>query len=380
MADSRKHISEIIGCTIEQLDIPLEDFQAAEQRYNDVGKHLADDAEADVYVQGSFMLGTVVRPYGREDEFDLDLVCKLDIGKESITQARLKERVGDHLGDYLEHTEGVDGEVPELEPRRRCWTLGYEKFHMDVLPCIPDAAGDSDTAILLTDTNLRFWQHSDPKAYVAWFRGQCAQEFLTERSVLAKKTGTVDDVPEWQVRTTLHRVVQVLKRHRDVFFADDCDDRPPSSLITTLTARAYDGRRDLVDATLLAVQRMPLLVEVRDGEFWVPNPVAEEENFADKWNEYPERRRKFLAWRLEVERVLTAAVEERSGTQAVVDHLEKAFGAGPVRKALGGFGVSQRELRESGGMRMGSTGLLTATGAGVSVRPNHRFYGGSARA
>jgi hypothetical protein len=380
MSDSREHISRILGCTVEQLDISVEDFQAAEQRYNDVGKHLADDAEADVYVQGSFMLGTVVRPYGREDEFDLDLVCKLDIAKQSITQAALKERVGDHLEAYVEHTEGVDGEVPDLEPRRRCWTLGYERFHMDVLPSIADVAAESDTAILLTDTELRFWQHSDPKAYVAWFRGQCEQEFIAERSVLEKKAGNVDDVPEWQVRTTLHRVVQVLKRHREVFFADDCDDRPPSSLITTLAARAYDGRRDLVDATLLAVQRMPLYIEDRDGEFWVPNPVAEGENFADKWNEYPERRRKFLAWRREVERVLTATVDERGGPQAVFGHLRKAFGSTVVNKALGAFGTGQRELRESGGMRMASTGLLTATGAGVAVRPNHRFYGGRSRA
>lgn len=376
MSDSREHISRILGCTVEQLDISVQEFQSAEQRYNDLGKHLADDAEADVYVQGSFMLGTVVRPYGREDEFDLDLVCKLDIAKQSITQERLKERVGDHLVAYLEHTEGVDGEIPDLQPSRRCWTLGYERFHMDVLPSIADDEAASDTAILLTDTELRHWQHSDPQAYVTWFRRQCELEFISERSVLSKKAGTVDDVPEWQVRTSLHRVVQVLKRHRDVFFADDCDDRPPSSLITTLAARAYDGRRDLIEATLLAVQRMPLYIEDRDGQYWVPNPVADGENFADKWNEYPERRRKFIVWRHEVERVLTAAADERGGPQAVFAHLEKAFGADPVHKALGALGDRQRELRESGEMRMTSTGLLTASGAGVPVRPNHRFYGG----
>lgn len=379
MSDNREHIAQIIGCTVEQLDITVDDFQAAEQRYNDVGKHLADDIGADVYVQGSFMLGTVVRPYGREDEFDLDLVCKVDIAKDSTTQEQLKNGVGRHLETYIENTEGVDGEVPQLGESRRCWTLGYEQFHMDVLPCIPDATADSDTAILLTDKQLRNWQHSDPKEYVGWFRRQCAQEFVAERSVLAKKAGTVDDVPEWQVRTTLHRVVQVLKRHRDVHFGDDCDDRPPSSLITTLAARAYDGRRDLVDATLLAVQRMPAYIEDRDGELWVPNPVAEGENFADKWNEYPQRHRKFLEWRMAVERVLTAAVEERGGSQAVFAHLSKAFGSEPVRKALGVFGDGQRTLRESGEMRMRSTGLLTATGAGVAVRPNHRFYGGSSR-
>src|SRR4051794_13871965 len=124
MSETREHISRIIGCTVEQLDITIDDFQAAEQRYTDAGKHLADEG-ADVYVQGSFMLGTVVRPYGREDEYDLDLVCHLDIDKEDITQKELKQRVGGYLDDYVENTDGVDGEVPELAESRRCWTLGY---------------------------------------------------------------------------------------------------------------------------------------------------------------------------------------------------------------------------------------------------------------
>jgi hypothetical protein len=372
---SEQFLSRIIGCTVEQLDITIDDFQAAEQRYTDVGKHLAGEG-ADVYVQGSFMLGTVVLPYGREGEYDLDLVSRLAINKESISQARLKERIGSHLDSYIMHTEGVDGEVPELCESRRCWTLGYDKFHMDVLPAIPNDEAESDTAILLTDKHLRLWQHSDPLAYVNWFRAQCSQEFISERAVLSKSSGLVDEVPAWRVRTTLHRVAQVLKRHRDVYFADDPNDRPPSSLITTLAARAYDGRRDLVDATLLAVQRMSALVTMKDGKYWVPNPVSEGENFADKWNEYPERRLKFLAWRDEVERVLTTAANERGGSKAVYGHLEKAFGPEPVRKALAAFGEEQRRLRETGSMRMTETGLLTATGVGFAVRPGHRFYGG----
>jgi hypothetical protein len=379
VSESREQfLSRIIGCTVEQLDITLDDFQAAEQRYMDVGKHLAE-AGADVYVQGSFMLGTVVRPLGRSSEYDLDLVCRLPIDKTSITQEQLKERVGRHLGEYLETTDGVDDEVPDLDESRRCWTLGYDRFHMDVLPALPDYGASTDTAILLTDKQLRFWQKSDPLAYVRWFRDRCAPEFLEKRAALSESAGSLDDVPEWQVRTTLHRVVQVLKRHRDVYFANDLDDRPPSSLITTLAARAYQGRGDLVTATLTAIQRMPGFIVVKDGKYWVSNPVAEDENFADKWNEYPQRRQKFLGWRAAAERVLTAALEESGGSQSVYGHLEKAFGEGPVRKALGMFGDEQRALRESGAMRMTQGGGLTAAAAGVAVRPNHGFYGGSSR-
>jgi len=121
---------------------------------------------------------------------------------------------------------------------------------MDVLPAIPDADSPSATAIELTDRNLRNWQKSNPLAYVEWFRTQCAKQFEEERAILASSYGSVDAVPNHRVRTPLHRIVQILRRHRDIYFAGDLDDRPPSSLITTLAGKGYEGETDLVDATI----------------------------------------------------------------------------------------------------------------------------------
>lgn len=376
MPDTREELlSLILGGTVAQLDITPEAFETAEERYLDVGKYLAGYG-ADVYVQGSFMLGTVVRPYGRDGEYDLDLVCAWNVRKESTTQQHLKTRVGDFLHEYIEQTEGVDGDVPEAcDDNRRCWTLLYERFHMDVLPAIPDVDADSDTAILLTDKRLREWQHSDPLAYVEWFRTQCGEEFIEQRAMLSEAAGSVDDVPVWRVRTTLHRVVQVLKRHRDVFFGEDVDDKPPSILITTLAALAYDGQRDLLAATLSAVQRMPRSIKIRNGVYLVANPVAEDENFADKWREYPERRVKFFQWLRQVESDLRGALQEPGGLPAVVGRLEKAFGDKVIRKAATQFGDNMRRTREQGGMRMATTGVLSAGATGTAVRPDHRFYG-----
>ncbi len=73
---------------------------------------------------------------------------------------------------------------------------------MDVLPAIPDTETLSDTAIELTDKQLRLWQQSDPQAYITWFRARCAPQFLAERKALAASAGgTVEDVPAWRVRT-----------------------------------------------------------------------------------------------------------------------------------------------------------------------------------
>lgn len=365
-------LSQLLGCTIAQLDISPADLAAAERRYTDVGEHLKDGG-AHIYVQGSVPLGTVVAPYRRHGEYDLDLVCRWDVLHTSITQQALKDRVGDLLGEYIDNGECVDDDVPKLGEGRRSWKLGYTRFHMDVLPAVPNSDSKTGTGIRLTDKQLRLWQKSDPLVYTAWFRRQCATQFEMERKAIAKASGSLAPVPDWQVRTPLQRAVQILKRHRDIHFADDLDDRPPSSLITTLAGYGYTGETSLLTATLQAVQRMPQFIENRNGVAWVPNPVCEE-NFADKWADYPLRRLKFERWRTAVEADLTGLLAERRGVAAVHGRLSQAFGADVVTKAITTLGEESRTLAERGGLRVSGAGALT-TGAGLAAQPK-RFFGG----
>jgi hypothetical protein len=372
----QEQLSLLIGTTIAQLDITDADFDTAERCYQDLGAHLSE-ASADVFVQGSFLLGTVVRPHTGDGEYDLDLVAKLNVAKTSISQKDLKERVGDLLASYQEAHDGQACLSPhDLTPGRRSWCLHYDGFHMDVLPCIPDTEAKSGTAIELTDTKLTHWQKSDPQAYVNWFRAQCAKEFLEKSIELSHTYGSVEDVPKHRVRTPLHRVVQILKRHRDIYFADDLDDRPPSSLITTLAAKSYRGERELVTATLLAVQRMPDHVEKRIGQYWVENPACEGENFADKWNDYPDRRLKFEAWRADVEQDLTGLLREDGGMTLIHSRLSEAFGAEPVTKAVKELGQRANSARQSGNVHFATGGLLTTTATATTTRvTDHRNFG-----
>lgn len=372
----QEQISLLIGTTIEQLDITDDDFDIAERCYQDLGAHLSE-ASADVYVQGSFLLGTVVRPHTGRGEYDLDLVAKLNVAKTSISQKDLKERVGDLLADYQDTHDGQACLSPhDLTPGRRSWCLHYDGFHMDVLPCIPDTDAKSETAIELTDTQLTYWQKSDPQAYVNWFRKQCARQFLEKSIELSHRYGSVDNVPKHRVRTPLHRVVQILKRHRDIYFADDLDDRPPSSLITTLAATSYSGEQDLATATLLAVQRMPDHVEKRNGQYWVENPACEGENFADKWNDYPDRRRKFEDWRADVEHDLTGLLGEDGGTLLVHARLAEAFGTEPVTKAIKELGQRANTARQNGNVHFTPGGLLFPAATTMSTKvTDHRNYG-----
>ena len=367
-------LSQLLDGTADDLDISPGLHDAADKEYYGVGQYLADQSdlgvtEWDVYPQGSFRLGTVVRPIGK-DHYDLDMVCRLDLAATSISQADLKERVGRVLEAYLEDVEGQPGAPTDLEPSRRCWVLKYPgAFHLDVLPALPNEE-DQPNGIRLTDKELTRWQFSNPIEYAEWFRKRSELEFLSKMAVLEKRK-EIPPFPETQIKTTLQRVVQFLKRHRDIYFDGD-PDRPPSILLSTLAAFAYTGAQDLFSAVLQTATTMAEFIEYVNGRWWVRNPVAEE-NFADKWNEYPERMEKFYSWRDQLEADLNDAASG-SGIDVATESLTRSLGD-PVRKAAGRIGDTYRETRERGGLRATSAGLL-GTAAGETVR-SHGFYGSS---
>ena len=292
----KNELNDLLKAITEDLDIPTHAYEDAAFRYADIGEWLAqEDSELakfdpDIYPQGSFRLGTVVKPLGR-DEYDIDLVCHLKIKKENTTQQELKDRVGKRLA-AREDIKKI------LKPSRRCWLLDYpEQFHMDVLPTIPNEERQPN-GILLTDTELRLWQYSNPIDYADWFKSQMRVMLTEKRAAYAKSFQmSIEEVPDHEVKTPLQRVVQLLKRHRDVHFKDDQKNRPVSVIITTLAAHAYKNQGDLADALTGIIQDMPNFVERRkDEKWWVENPVDPGENFADKWNEYPSRRIAFFTW------------------------------------------------------------------------------------
>ena len=206
-----------------------------------------------------------------------------------------------------------------------------------------------------------------------WFRNCMAKEFEAKRiAKAAAMRANVEDIPEWDIKTTLQLVVQVLKRHRDIYFAQDLDDRPPSILVTTLAALVYAGEAELFDAVLDAVAKIPEHVKQLNGLWVVENPVAEKENFTDKWQAHPERAAKFFNWVAQLQQDLNEARDSK-GLDRVVARLSKSFGTAPVQKAARDLGVEYRDRSAAGGVKMSVNGLLGAA-TGAAVKP-HTFYG-----
>lgn len=131
----------------EELAVPQDRFDQAERRYKDLGEFLhrddskVRDYDPDVYIQGSFALGTPIKPTSKDEDYDLDIVVSFrSLTKAQISQADLRALLLAELKAYRD-ARGIKNEVSD-EPRR-CCTLIYAdgaQFHMDVLPAVPNEA------------------------------------------------------------------------------------------------------------------------------------------------------------------------------------------------------------------------------------------------
>ncbi|HNY39953.1 MAG TPA: nucleotidyltransferase [Bryobacteraceae bacterium] len=327
------HISVLLESIAEELDIPPALYEEAVLNYEDVGDWLGEPSSPlekytpEVYPQGSFRLGTVVRPVRTNGEFDIDLVCRITQDRDQTTQNALKHLVGDRLKSREDLRKRID-------ESRRCWRLDYEsRFHMDVLPCLPNPPR-LPNGLLLTDKELRNWQKSNPIDYASWFFGRMQIAFEFKRQNLAESiSASVEDVPEWEVRTPLQRVVQVLKRHRDLSFAVGDENTPTSIIITTLAAHAYRNQLDTQEALHSILSHLAEYIRCENGHWQIENPVEPDENFADKWNEKPERREAFFHWLEKARREFGLAVEQKLLNESAAQ-LEKSLGTAEVQRAV----------------------------------------------
>jgi hypothetical protein len=303
----------LLECFVENLELPDSAYEKATERYEDLGAYLGRNGaplsgfDPHIFPQGSFRLGTAIRPINQEEEYDLDLACKLRVGvnKETWTQEKLKNVLGLELNSYRKER----GIQKALEAKHRCWRLEYKdqlSFHMDIVPCIPaddkrrqvimesmHAAGVeqiianavSQTTVYITDDRhpsfksvCSDWNISNPEGYATWFESRmrpvaAGMEHMAEAQI--------DAVPLFKRKTPLQRAIQLLKRHRDNWCKSNPDCKPISIIITTLAAQAYNGEADIADAIGSILKNIPTLI--RPQRPHVPNPVDPQEDFADRW-------------------------------------------------------------------------------------------------
>lgn len=350
------------------LSISKTQYDMAVSSYRHVAEWLAGEGSPlqpyspDILPQGSFLLGTMIKPVVDGDELDVDLVCQLSGKNPSWAQYHLKQFVGSRIKSNVKLGQLLD------EEGRRCWTLVYadsSSFHMDILPAIINSeyrivlekafTGNEeqkgDLAIRITDKELdnhkselaiENWPRSNPFGYALWFNN-IARLDLT-KSLFVNEA--IQPLPEFnEEKLPLQRAIQILKRHRDIMFGGD-EDKPISIIITTLASQSY-GKQSSLMGTLEAIasgmrHKIQERFSPKHGKNikWVGNPLnigdENDENFADKWPDKPQKETNFYSW---LDKLETDIEQIKFGAPSEIYELLKAsFGTRSVNEAFKGAG------------------------------------------
>ncbi|MBU1376149.1 MAG: nucleotidyltransferase [Alphaproteobacteria bacterium] len=364
---------------VDELSISDTRYEQAERSYTSLGEWLGRPEstlsryDPAVYVQGSFRLGTVIRPPSEAEDYDVDAVCELRrLRTSQLSQQKLKQMLEVEIRSYHK----AQSMVKPVREGRRCWVLHYAdgaQFHMDVVPCVPDAdrqrrllevrqqkSNWSATAVAITD-NERWnytiidedWCRSNPKAYAEWFKQRMSVVFNRRKQMMAEVAkASVESIPDYRVRTPLQAAIMVLKRHRDVRFAGKPEDRPISIILSTLAAHAYGGE-DTIGAALLSIlEKMDQFIFNVDGKLVISNPTDPLENFADKWETHPHRAKAFFDW-LAQARQDFAYIAAQADPQRITETAASSIGRDLAQRAL---------QKSSGGGRLRAATVAPTSG------------------
>lgn len=295
-------INEMYEEIADELNISDAVFDSANRSYKALGEYLdnnLEDYKVVIFPQGSMNLGTLIKPVDKEDDYDLDAVCKVYHDFDS------PEDLKNLIGDVLKNSDRYS-KLLVKEEGKRCWTLKYSEdanFHMDILPSMPNEQVNDNSIIITHKEDGKYtFMVSNPEDYAAWFDKLQEKErrILFERAK-SEFSAKVEDLRKYKIRTTLQKTIQILKRHRDIKYSnvspEEKDNKPISIIITTLVGYLYTGDETILDLIYKFVNDFHKYIEIdENGKYIIRNPINEEENFADKWAIYPQRKDAFYSW------------------------------------------------------------------------------------
>lgn len=272
-----KNFEPFFNQIAEDLDLTDTEETTITSSYNAVGNFLVNSPELskfspNVFVQGSMRLGTVVKPL-KKDDYDIDLVCELN--SESMTPASVKRKVG----DVLKRSERYSLQLEE--EHGRCWTLDYQAnppYHIDILSGISIKDERVKATVKKIDGTYD-WLFTNPKGFANWFLS------LAKETIFESGNRNVEPVKKMPRRNSLQRAVQLIKRHRDVYFKDDPDKGPASVIITALTGLSYNNESTIEGILKNGPIQWISHIRTIGDKLSIKIPSLPDDDYADKWNE-----------------------------------------------------------------------------------------------
>ena len=398
MAFDREGIDEIFEYVSRTLDISDKLFSRAEAEYKALGDWISEQTSADdtnnnyeveIYPQGSFALGTVIKPISDEDDYDLDILCEMKRDYGFDARFLKCNVVLNWLRTYRE--------IKSIVNKRRCWHVEYKgmsNFHMDVIPSVNGVAENQPIKITEHYKKADTYRYvlSNPYGYRCWFLKQCQNQLTRLQKVVKSQSlilaeAEIEQLSKHRIKTHLQRSIQLLKRHRDVIFNNYPDeseandglsknDKPISIIITTLAGECCSDCDSIIETLSCFSSRAESYLNSNfvDGKYHVTNPSYTGENFADKWNENPNKKQAFDIWLHHVaedfreERLLSL---DRTG---MFKEIKRLFGENIGIQVIKEMQLLDNEAIKRGEMSLNpNTGMISASGV-IRIPSNHHYH------
>lgn len=370
MKDSE--IERVLEKIAYDLNISDAQYEAAQNKYAQMAKHI-DKSTADkkiiLYPQGSFALGTIIRPIEKEDEYDLDFV--FEYNNYNSSASNLKFETQSILQNY--------GKC-KINEKRRCWQVTYDdnpQFHMDIIPAIAQEKFINITNKI--DDGSYEYIGSNPRAYIDWFKKKQEASFQRIREELRFQT-KVEEIKEYKIKTTLQKAIQILKRHRDMMFIDDINNcKPISIIITTMAANIYNHETRIVDVLINFLNEAEEYLRTslnKNNEYVIKNPTytgGETENFADKWVEHPERKEAFFKWLRQAKKDFNLESLKMLNNVDLAKHFKTILGEKTIIRVFNSIAEETRSGIEGNKLKVDTTTGMISDAGNMTIKSTHHY-------
>lgn len=302
--------------SLSDLDLSPTMEKNARDKYEALSKYLDHQGlDSDFYPQGSFLIGTTIRPYrdGKDHDYDLDVLAVLKRKKEDTDAKSVKNDVGNCIKESGIYADKL------IKEDRNCWTLKYAEiaddisFSLDIVPSVdedvliknniinegvPSSKVVKTVAITDKEKNCYKWLTSNPLGFGEWFLEISNKHLTTEMKCeqynnfpndIRVLFASAEKIPIYYYRSNLQRAVQFIKRHRDIYYDRSklSRDKPSSILISALVAdcvkeKSFFSVSDIVNTFIVGFRDKTISIMQDDK---ILNPVDLRENFIERYTD-----------------------------------------------------------------------------------------------
>jgi hypothetical protein len=299
-----------------------------------------------LYPQGSMAIDATISTRGTDDEYDLDAVAEIMGGTEGPEE--LLDLLEKALKDYP---------VQRIRRQTRCITLYYaDGMHLDVTPARRTGAKEKESVIAHAKQGAPRHEHRfvpmNAYGFCEWYKARTPTEDhfalalnkrLYDSEGIEFAAAEVEDVPDQTpliIKSVTTVALQLMKRHRNIIYADATGRVPPSIVLSCHAGHAASPGMGLADMVIR--QARWTAREIDHAARWnrlleVSNPEFPEEKFTDRWPANQSQQQEYAARLHELAGGLEQIRRSGQSLEALQDWLRDRFGERVVRKSIGAF-------------------------------------------